>query len=115
MSKLFKKEFGLMSSVFTKQLNDKFRTNRKIITDVMENNDILIKKYKYILNQRKNDLEVIATGIDCNLDLKFDLLKSLLHMTMNRLFRSRNRLCELVIYDYLNHYYESTIARAKYL
>lgn len=115
LSESFKKEFGFISSVFTKQLNDKFRTSRMIITDVMTNNDILIKKYEYILNQRKNELAVIVIGIDCNLDLKFDLLKSLVHMTMNRVFRSKNRLCELVIYDYLNRYYKSTIARGKHL
>lgn len=114
MSDAFKKEFGLISSVYTKQLNDKFRTNRKIINDIMVSRDINIEKYKGILSSRKNDIAVVATAIDYNFDSKSDLMKSLVHMTMNRVFRSKNRLCELVIYEFLNRYYESTIARLRY-
>lgn len=115
MSEAFKKEFGFISSAFTKQLNDKFRANRKTINNVLTNDDIYLEKYKKILSYRKNEINVVATSIDYNFDLKSDLMKSLVHMTINRVFRSKNRLCELVIYDFLNRYYESTIARFKYL
>lgn len=114
LSEKYKKEFGFISSTFTKQLNDKFRANRKIINDVMSNCDFNLEKYKNILNSRKDDITVVATRIDYKLDLKSDLMKSLVHMTMNRVFRSKNRLCELVIYDFMKRYYESTIARSKY-
>ena len=114
MSDAFKKEFGLISSVYTKQLNNKFRTNKMIINDIMVSRDINIEKYKSILSSRKNDIAVVATAIDYNFDSKSDLMKSLVHMTMNRVFRSKNRLCELVIYEFLNRYYESTIARLRY-
>lgn len=115
MSEALKKEFGFISSVFTKQLNDKFRTNRKIVNNIMTNSDIYLEKYKNILSYRRNEITLVAATFNSDFDLKSDLMKSLVHMTMNRVFRSKNRLCELVIYDFLNRYYESTIARLKYL
>lgn len=114
MSDSFKKEFGFVSSTFTKQLNDKYRTNRKAINDVMSYQDNLLEKYDNILSSRKKEIADVATVINCDVDLKSGLMKSLVHMTMNRVFRSKNRLCELVIYDFLSRYYESTIARIKY-
>lgn len=36
-----------------------------------------------------------------------NLLFSITHMTVNRWFRANNRLHELVVYDFLNKYYES--------
>lgn len=44
---------------------------------------------------------------------KYHLLYSYIHMLMNRLFIVNQRKHELVIYHYLNHYYESAIARQK--
>jgi len=43
-----------------------------------------------------------------------DLLKSYLHMMTNRLFYSKNRLHELILYDFMYRYYTSEIARNKY-
>ena len=45
---------------------------------------------------------------------KDDYVRSIIHMTMNRLFRSKNRLYEMVIYDFLFRYYQSALARIKY-
>ncbi|PSL50295.1 thiopeptide-type bacteriocin biosynthesis protein [Chitinophaga niastensis] len=42
------------------------------------------------------------------------LLTSYIHMCMNRLFLSRQRMHELVIYHYLKKFYDSMIAREKY-
>jgi len=42
-----------------------------------------------------------------------DLLMSIIHMSMNRLFISNQRLNELVIYDFLYRYYKSQLARNK--
>ena len=42
-----------------------------------------------------------------------DLVSSLLHMLMNRIFKSQNRLHEMVGYDFLYRYYMAQISRAK--
>ena len=42
------------------------------------------------------------------------LLTSLIHMTMNRWFRTKNRLHEMVIYEFLARYYASEIAKTLY-
>lgn len=113
MSTSFREEFSFLSSTYTKQLNDKFRANRKTINEVMSDKDISLYKYENILNYRKNRIGIIVSAMNYDFNRKFNLLKSLVHMTMNRLFRSRNRLCELVVYDFMNRYYESVIARLK--
>jgi hypothetical protein len=41
------------------------------------------------------------------------LLPDLIHMSLNRAFRTRHRLQELVVYDFMSRYYESGKARAK--
>lgn len=45
--------------------------------------------------------------------IESDLLPDLIHMSLNRAFRSRHRLQELVLYDFLGRYYESVRAKAK--
>ena len=40
-----------------------------------------------------------------------DKIGSLMHMSMNRIFASKSRLQELVIYDFLNRHYTSAIKR----
>lgn len=42
-----------------------------------------------------------------------ELISSYIHMMMNRLFRSKQRIHELVLYDFLYRYYKSAIARSK--
>lgn len=63
--------------------------------------------YLYLLNSK------LETNINNNFDLKSALMKSLVYMIMNWKFRSKNRLCELVIFDFMNQYCESIIARLK--
>jgi thiopeptide-type bacteriocin biosynthesis protein len=43
-----------------------------------------------------------------------NLVSSYIHMHMNRIFLSRRRVHELVLYHYLSKYYQSAIARSKY-
>ena len=42
------------------------------------------------------------------------LLTSMIHMSMNRWFRTKNRLHELVVYDFIFRYYTSEIAKKRY-
>lgn len=72
-----------------------------------------------LLENRKNKLVSLAPKIlesvyaDETLSLD-NLLGSYTHMCLNRLFRSKNRLNELIVYDCLNRHYESMAAREKY-
>lgn len=116
MSKNFKREFGFTYHAFTKQLNDKYRAFRNDIEQCIAFRshslgfeDILLERKKMltgVASQIKQALPANDQGP--NLD---DLLSSIQHMTMNRWFRSKNRQHELVIYDFLNKYYTSKLAR----
>ncbi|MDR0574201.1 MAG: thiopeptide-type bacteriocin biosynthesis protein [Tannerella sp.] len=116
LAESFKKEFGFTHHHTTKQLNDKYRFFRKDIERVMlwENEDIEITD---IIKARRNAIisgaeKIIAMNKTGELQVPLDsLLTSLIHMTMNRWFRTKNRLHEVVIYDFLARYYTGKIAR----
>ena len=76
-------------------------------------NSVVYIKYSDILNRRKNDLEEITKKLNKEeLQWISDYsLSSLIHMTMNRFFKSKNRLHEMVIYFFLYKYYDSYLAR----
>ena len=68
-----------------------------------------------VLNERKTHMIQIFKLIKKELDIDIDdYLSSITHMTINRLFITKNRFCELVIFDYLYRYYDSSIAQLKY-
>lgn len=41
----------------------------------------------------------------------FDLIASLIHMNINRIFRSKQRQYEMLCYDFMNRYYKTRLAR----
>lgn len=112
------KEFG-MSRALKMQLDEKFRLDRPKIEKFMrlegEN------EYSPIMNML-DERSVRISGISekilehqKNGTLKVNLnslLASFIHMTMNRLFIDKNRLHEMVCYDFLYRYYRSLLARA---
>jgi len=117
----FGEEFG-MSRPLKKQLDNKFRNERKNIEHFLtftaeEAPDYL--PILEILNHRQLQLQPIALKIrDLNdrglLELPIEqLLGSYIHMLMNRLFKSKNRLNEMVCYDFLYRYYRSQYSRKK--
>ena len=118
MAENHKKEFGFTHHNATKQLNYKYRFFRKEIENVMlwENESTEIVA---IIKARRQALFPIAgkiTGMEKSGELQVplkSLLTSLIHMTMNRWFRTKNRLHEMVIYEFLSRYYSSEIARNK--
>ena len=114
LSENFKKEFGLIAHTYTKQLNDKYRANRTIIDNCFEKNNS-INEYEIILKHRIEAIKPLATEIikgytDKNINPK-EHVNSLIHMTMNRFFRSSNRIYEMIIYDFLSRHYKSLYAR----
>jgi len=118
----FAREFG-MNKILKRQLDKKFRNNRQRINDVMnrENDSKSEMKLLYnLINEKSEEIKIISQKIiDIDKEKKLfhsfdDILGSYIHMLMNRIFRSKQRMHEMVIYDFLFRYYKSEIARIKY-
>ncbi|TMM59136.1 hypothetical protein FEE95_06810 [Maribacter algarum] len=118
----FGEEFG-MGRPLKKQLDDKFRNERDKIEHFMSFSKVSEPDYGVLLNllEEKNKsvgiiskeiLGSIEQGSSLTLD---SLISSYIHMLMNRLFKSKNRLNEMVCYDFLYRYYRSFLARNKKL
>lgn len=118
MSDSYKHEFGFTHSSFTKQLSKKYRDNREIIESTLATTDEWTTTYKAIMDNYADEQVAIALDVIDRIatdeDFNNQFISSLMHMTMNRLFRSQNRIFELVIYDFLYRYYQSKIAQQKY-
>lgn len=115
----FGKEFG-MNRYLKKQLDDKYRKKRDAIEKFIAFDHNGIPEYQPILDilvEYRNKIDPIAERILSHKDLGTlqielnDLLGSFIHMSMNRVFNSKNRLHEMVCYDFLYRYYRSLFAR----
>jgi thiopeptide-type bacteriocin biosynthesis protein len=112
----YKKEFGFTHHYVTKQLNDKYRFYRKDIenamlweTEISEIVDIIKARRQAIYSIAKT-LITLDKYRELQVALN-SLLTSIIHMTMNRWFRTKNRLHEMVIYEFLSRYYTSEMAK----
>lgn len=120
LAESYRKEFNFTRAVFTGQLNDLYRTNRKQIADTLDSTEWMPNGAQLIFTQRKESLSTQISIIQkinkqtANSLDEFRLFESLIHMTMNRWFRSRNRLHEMVIYNFMSKYYDSKYARYRY-
>jgi len=119
MNVSYKKEFGFTQVNAKKQLDNKYRTNRREIeTTMLWKDEVAVTIHT--IQARRQAICPIAERLrsieKCN-DLQVpltSLLISMIHMSMNRWFRTKNRLHELVIYDFMFRYYTSEIAKQKY-
>ncbi len=112
----YKKEFGIIQHHTKKQLDDKYRTYRKEVENTMlweneisETINIIKVRYETIFPIAEKLISMERSG-ELQVSLK-SLLTSFIHMTMNRWFRTKNRLHELVIYDFLSRFYSSEIVK----
>jgi len=118
ISTSFKKEFNF-NDKNSKQFTVKYRENKKNIEQIFakENKNEIFTQINLIFTQRSIDLKSAISIINQkiinhkNFDLDM-LLSSYIHMTLNRLFRSKNRIYELLLYDFLNMFYASEIAKS---
>ena len=117
----FGKEFN-MSRPLKKQLDNKYRQEREGIAHFMTftvKDEPEYEPLLAILEKQYDNILPIAQkiiGLEKLGQLQIvqkSLLGSYIHMLMNRLFKSRNRLNEMVCYDFLFRYYKSAIARIK--
>ena len=111
----FGKEFGVDKEV-RKQLSKKYRENRNEIENIINNeNEDLILLLKNFGRESNIHISKILFKLKsenrCESSLINDLICSYIHMLCNRLFQSKQRLNEWVLYDLLFEYYYSKLAR----
>lgn len=101
------------------QLNDKYRSERESIEKILDSEQDTeeIEPAIDYFKERSEALELINLEIN-NMQASNNqvyshdmLLQSYIHMTMNRLFVTDNRKHELVMYYFLDKYYQSKMAR----
>jgi thiopeptide-type bacteriocin biosynthesis protein len=117
----FGREFG-MSRPLKKQLDYKYRKERDNIEAFMtftEESEPDYEPILAILDTKKRALQPLIEQI-LNLKEKGkpklelnNLINSYIHMLMNRTFKSKNRLNEMVCYDYLYRFYNTQMAIKK--
>ena len=121
LSQSFKSEFGF-NEYNSKQFNVKYRENKNLIETVMYNKKTSDNFSRYLKPIKERSENLRPTIYKLSLKLKKadksvsmkTLVSSYIHMSLNRLFLSKNRIHELVLYDFLKRYYTSEIAKSKY-
>ena len=114
----FGKEFGV-SKEYRHQFGQKYRDATPKIEKILNPESEILEEFQPIFEPvfRKTKesipvIEHIKHAVETNPQLQLtDLISSYIHMTLNRLFRTQQRMHELVLYDYLFRYYTSLLAR----
>lgn len=118
----FGREFGLPNAALEKQLSDRFRKERKGLDAFLDEGgavDAALAPGLAILDRRDQQLTPLAAEmVSCSKEEGFptpldDLIRSLIHMFVNRAQRSAQRAQEFVVYDFLERLYDSRLARLK--
>lgn len=114
----FYQEFSI-EKVSKISLDKKYRQVSDIIHSILTNEANLCNEFlKTItfLNSRSSycikPIYAIKTSLNNNFSEINRLVISYIHMSLNRLFRTKQRLHELVIYDFLWRYYRSELAKS---
>jgi thiopeptide-type bacteriocin biosynthesis protein len=116
----FGKEFGI-NAEYRRQFGQKYRNEKVKIEKILDKNTEQDNEYSPLFHpifdkseSSKNVIKEIKNRITTTSAPSLnDLLSSYLHMMLNRLFRTQQRMHELVLYDYLFRYYNSLQARQK--
>lgn len=91
------------------QLNNQYRQHKDLIFSFMgQHLDNPRPDIAEIFQQRSTKVNSILQGPEPGTARDPQLVASFIHMFLNRLFMSRSRQQELVIYHYLNKYYKSS-------
>jgi len=113
VSEAFQKEF-----IFDKKnkglLNLKYNERQNILTNVLSSESENYAEFQAILNLNRHEMQKLSDAI-CNkikhASKKNDLLLSLIHMSLNRLFIANPRKQEMVLYYSLTKAYRTLINR----
>ncbi len=113
MSLGFKQEYGfdihnikLLNKIYRQQ-----KPNVNLILNNLQKAPEEIRRSYPFLQKRSHKLKEL---IEVEQAVPLNNLSSYIHMMMNRLFPSKNRIYELVIYDFLFEYYRSELARERH-
>ncbi|AXT51317.1 hypothetical protein D1818_10920 [Aquimarina sp. BL5] len=114
-NKIFKRELNADKRT-NKSLSLKYRKLRPKIESLLLTSDQEVFLNEDLNNHRFKAQQIIEKLVvkDKNNDLKVEkskLLINFIHMSINRIFRSKQKFYELVIYDFLFRYYTSINAR----
>ncbi|MGY3791901.1 thiopeptide-type bacteriocin biosynthesis protein [Aquimarina sp. 433] len=106
----FGAEFG-MNKNLKKQMDKKFRNEQEKIKNFLRLSKEATPEYIPILDlleEKTNKSKALVESIKSKVDTSIldDRMSSYIHMFMNRLFRSKNRLHEMVLYDLLYRNYK---------
>ncbi|MEH3113741.1 lantibiotic dehydratase [Pedobacter terrae] len=124
MQQAFLNEFGGTAKL-TLQLNNKYRAISKVLNGFLNGDDdteevahavnlFKIRSTENIIAYDAIRTEYALQYPDRNLDAELaEILPSYIHMSLNRIFVTKQRTHELVIYHYLTKYYQGIIARNK--
>lgn len=98
----FREEFNA-NKITTKQLNTLYRnTNINLTSLDIEQPYTISSTYNLLMEMNKNNTLQVPLH---------NLIASIIHMCINRLFRSQQRQYELVIYDFSSKYFRTQIAK----
>jgi thiopeptide-type bacteriocin biosynthesis protein len=107
---------GLKNKYTNERLKLKYRSNSRIIKNIL-NEDMAVAKFAWI-EGLKNYLAKIRFFTqklrEENQSEIFNILSSIIHMHINRLFRTKQRLDECVIYHLLLKHYHSIVNFSKH-
>lgn len=107
----FKKEFGINSKSI-KYLDSKYRTNKVLIENIIEKKGHIYSEYQDILFKRCNAIKkIMQILITMDENIIYNVLPSLTHMTINRLFSEKSRFVEMEVYYLMRKYYYYRICR----
>ncbi|KLT70296.1 thiopeptide-type bacteriocin biosynthesis protein [Flavobacterium sp. ABG] len=106
-----------MDKFLTKQLDNKYRNFRTEIDNLMQpktEREVYFYTFFENFNARTSHLTAFILQLkeEGKLQVNFNsLVSSYIHMSMVRLFKSKNRLHEVVVYDFLLKYYKTCKAK----
>lgn len=112
----FGKEFGINEPVI-QQFSDKYRSYKKQIFSFLQEKDNNAKPLYQTIETKKaktSPLVIQFQALCPNCQRLDEIMRSLIHMTMNRIFIAQQRKHEVVLYGFLERYYRSEMAKEKY-
>jgi hypothetical protein len=111
MSKSFKSEFGFDSHRFVCQIDDKYRSNSEIIRRYLAKD--IDPDLVGLLESRLGHIKRVFDGAENKREPLAHSIGSLIHMSMNRWFKTQGRLYELFLYSFLVKYYTTEMMKER--
>lgn len=112
----FGREFGINESTI-KQFSDKYRVAKNRISKFIHGEEEDAAALYAAIESRSRKMEETTACFlqSCTEQQRLDeIMHSLIHMTMNRIFVAQQRKHEVVLYGFLERFYRSELAKEKY-